>query len=38
MYVFILHNNNTSPIHFYLHELMNASSNSDAQKFYNPKN
>jgi len=38
MYVFILHNNHTSHMHYYLHEVMNASSDSDAWKFDNRKN
>jgi len=38
MYAFILHNNNTSHMNFYLCEVMNSSSDSDAQKFNNRKN
>jgi len=37
MYVFILHNNNTSHMRFYLHEVMNVNSDSDARKFDNRK-
>jgi len=35
MYVYILHNNDICHMHFYLHEVMNAGSDSDAQKFRN---
>jgi len=37
MCIFILHNNNASLMHFYLREVMNASSDSDARKFDNGK-
>ena len=38
MFVFILHNNNTVVCIFYLLEVANASSDSDAWKFDNRKN
>jgi len=37
MYVFILDNNSTNRMHFHLCEVMNAGSDSDAQKFDNRK-
>jgi len=38
MYVFVLHNNNASLKHFYLHKVMNAGRDNDARKFDNRKN